>query len=118
MREAFAAHAPNDYAQPRVRHWQTHKHGHGRDELREFVTAPMPTDLPLESVAQAIGLHEVRLCRVCLTGKYPTAEGERLYQLAVINRYANQNDRTYEVATPELAACGGEMEYMVSVRLV
>ena len=67
----------------------------------------MPTDLPLESVAQAIGLHEVRLCRACITGQYPTAEGKRHYQLAVINRHANQNGRTYEMTTPELAGCGG-----------
>lgn len=63
--------------------------------------------LPLESVAQAIGLHEDRLCRACITSQYPTPEGERLYQLAVINRYGEQNGRTYEMATPELAGCGG-----------
>ena len=36
-----------------------------------------------------------------------TPEGERLYQLAVINRYGEQNGRTYEMPTPELAGCGG-----------
>ena len=46
VRDAFATHALNDNADPRVRHWQTHEHGHGRDELREYVIAPVPTDLP------------------------------------------------------------------------
>jgi amidophosphoribosyltransferase len=63
--------------------------------------------LPLESVAQAIGLHEDRLCRACLTGQYPTPEGERLYQLAVLNRHGPQNGRTYETPPTELAGCGG-----------
>src|SRR5262245_14108613 len=53
--------------------------------------------LPLESVAQAIGLHEDRLCRACITGKYPTPEGQRLYQLALRNRHSDGNGRTYEI---------------------
>jgi amidophosphoribosyltransferase len=53
--------------------------------------------LPLEAVARSIGLPEDRLCRACLTGRYPTPTGERLYELAVRNR-ANgaANGRTYE----------------------
>lgn len=61
--------------------------------------------LPLESVAQAIGLHEDRLCRACLTGQYPTPAGQQLYQLALMNRNAAQNGRTYEMPTPTLAGC-------------
>lgn len=53
--------------------------------------------LSLESVAQAIGLHEDRLCRACLTGQYPTPEGTRLYQLALRNRAESGNGRTYEM---------------------
>src|SRR5205085_4066500 len=55
--------------------------------------------LPLEAVARCIGLPEDRLCRACLTGKYPTPTGERLYQLAWINRNGTPNGRTYELAT-------------------
>ncbi len=55
--------------------------------------------LPLEAVARCIGLPEERLCRACLTGQYPTPTGERLYQLAWINRNGTPNGRTYELAT-------------------
>jgi len=55
--------------------------------------------LPLEAVAQAIGLHEDRLCRACITGHYPTSAGDRLYQLAIRNRHAEGNGRTYETPT-------------------
>jgi amidophosphoribosyltransferase len=55
--------------------------------------------LPLEAVARSIGLPEDRLCRACLTGNYPTPTGERLYQLALLNRNGEANNRTYELAT-------------------
>jgi amidophosphoribosyltransferase len=54
--------------------------------------------LPLEAVARCIGLPTERLCRACLTGEYPTPTGERLYQLALINRDKPGNGRTYEMA--------------------
>jgi amidophosphoribosyltransferase len=55
--------------------------------------------LPLEAVARSIGLPEDRLCRACLTGNYPTPTGERLYQLALLNRNGEAKSRTYELAT-------------------
>ncbi|MCI0377028.1 MAG: amidophosphoribosyltransferase [Gemmataceae bacterium] len=56
--------------------------------------------LPLEAVAEAVGLPEDRLCRACLTGKYPTPTGDKLYQLALMNRNnGNSNGRTYELPT-------------------
>lgn len=81
-----------------------------------FLKGPRPTDaeqqamaadlgadslvyLPLEAVARCIGLDADRLCRACLTGDYPTAKGEELYQLALRNRHNNgHNGRTYESA--------------------
>ncbi len=54
--------------------------------------------LPLEAVARCIGLDASRLCRGCLTGKYPTATGEKLYQLSLRNRNGSVNSRTYELA--------------------
>jgi amidophosphoribosyltransferase len=55
--------------------------------------------LPLEAVARCIGLPEESLCRACLTGQYPTPAGERLYQLAVLNRHNGAADgRTYELS--------------------
>jgi amidophosphoribosyltransferase len=59
--------------------------------------------LPLEAVARCIGLPEDRLCRACITGKYPTPTGERLYQLALLNRHAPSNGRTYELAATPAA---------------
>ncbi len=54
--------------------------------------------LPLEAIARCIGLDASRLCRGCLTGKYPTATGEQLYQLSLRNRNGSVNGRTYELA--------------------
>jgi amidophosphoribosyltransferase len=54
--------------------------------------------LPVEAVARCIGLPEERLCRACITGKYPTATGEKLYQLAKDNSHNGENNgRTYEL---------------------
>lgn len=62
--------------------------------------------LPLEAVARCIGLPEDRLCRACLTGEYPTPTGEKLYQLAMLNRANGEsNGRTYELT---VAASNGE----------
>jgi amidophosphoribosyltransferase len=54
--------------------------------------------LPLEAVARCIGLDASHLCRGCLTGKYPTPTGERLYQLSLSHRNGSINGRTYEMA--------------------
>jgi amidophosphoribosyltransferase len=53
--------------------------------------------LPLEAVSRCIGLDASRLCRGCLTGKYPTETGERLYQLSLRHRNGSVNGRTYEM---------------------
>ena len=45
-----------------------------------------------------IGLPEDRLCRACITGHYPTPTGEKLYQLALLNRGSASPNRTYELA--------------------
>ena len=39
--------------------------------------------LPLEAIARCIDLPENRLCRACITGNYPTPNGEKLYQLSL-----------------------------------
>jgi amidophosphoribosyltransferase len=54
--------------------------------------------LPVEAVARCIGLSEEHLCRACLTAEYPTPTGEKLYQLALLNRAAPSPNRTYELA--------------------
>jgi amidophosphoribosyltransferase len=55
--------------------------------------------LPVEAVARCIGLAEDRLCRACLTGHYPTPTGEKLYQLALLQRGTTNSTRTYELAS-------------------
>jgi amidophosphoribosyltransferase len=60
--------------------------------------------LPLEAVARCIGLDADHLCRGCLTGKYPTPTGERLYQLSLRHRGSSVNGRTYE--TPVVVKSG------------
>jgi amidophosphoribosyltransferase len=52
--------------------------------------------LPIDAVARCIGLDADRLCRACLTGEYPTPAGERLYELALLNRNGASKGRTYE----------------------
>ena len=53
--------------------------------------------LPVESVARSIGLETDHLCQACITGRYPTPAGERLYQLALAqSRSGRPEARTYE----------------------
>jgi amidophosphoribosyltransferase len=53
--------------------------------------------LPVESVARAIGLPTDHLCRACITGKYPTPAGEKLYQIALENNgHGRSHGRTYD----------------------
>ena len=37
--------------------------------------------LPVEAIARSVSLSPDRLCRACITGRYPTAAGQQLYQL-------------------------------------
>jgi amidophosphoribosyltransferase len=41
--------------------------------------------LPVEAIARAIGFPSNELCQACITGKYPTPEGQRRYQWALEN---------------------------------
>jgi amidophosphoribosyltransferase len=77
------------------------------DEAQEQMARELGADslryLPVEAVARAIGLDTSRLCRACITGNYPTAAGQRLYQLA--GRPGNGSEtrgRTYERATAKV----------------
>jgi amidophosphoribosyltransferase len=61
--------------------------------------------LPLEAVARCIDLPAERLCRACITGEYPTAIGEQLYQLALRNHTTGTDTgRTYD-RPPEPLVC-------------
>jgi len=55
--------------------------------------------LRLESVARSIGFEDSELCQACLTGRYPTPAGERLYGIARGQATAGRTGRTYETVT-------------------
>jgi amidophosphoribosyltransferase len=62
--------------------------------------------LPVESIARAIGLDSDQLCQACITGEYPTACGQELYQIALRNN--GDSRRTYESSVVvKMAASGG-----------
>ncbi len=52
--------------------------------------------LTLDQLTRAIGAPENELCLGCLTGKYPTPWGDRLYQTALSLKDGPQEKRTYE----------------------
>ncbi|MFM9010523.1 MAG: amidophosphoribosyltransferase, partial [Planctomycetota bacterium] len=52
--------------------------------------------LPVEAVARSIGLDAGSLCQACITGRYTTAAGARLYDLAVSQGSHGGAGRTYE----------------------
>ena len=39
--------------------------------------------LPVETIARSIQIDPTKLCQACLTGEYPTAAGEQLYQISL-----------------------------------
>ena len=55
------------------------------DEIQDQMAAKLGCDslryLPIESVARAIGIPQDGLCQACITCKYPTPTGQRLYQI-------------------------------------
>jgi amidophosphoribosyltransferase len=54
--------------------------------------------LPVDAIARAIGFPPDRLCRACITGDYPTACGQELYQVALDNVGHGNTARTYEAS--------------------
>ena len=60
--------------------------------------------LPVEAISRAIDLPAEQLCQACVTGKYPTACGQQLYQLQVdslLQQGASGNDATGNSATAQ-----------------
>ena len=54
--------------------------------------------LPVESIAKAVRYDSSNLCQACITGRYPTPSGQRLYQIARDNAgKPGADSRTYEV---------------------
>jgi amidophosphoribosyltransferase len=60
--------------------------------------------LPVTAVARAIDKSQANLCQACITGRYPTAAGQQLYEIALNLAAAGigkADGRTYEVAARE-----------------
>jgi amidophosphoribosyltransferase len=82
------------------------------DRPREEIFAEMAADLgadslrylPIESIARALGRPADELCRACITGRYPTAHGQKLYEIALQNAERScdaaraRSSRTYEIS--------------------
>lgn len=65
--------------------------------------------LPVESIARALDRPTDQLCRACVTGRYPTPHGQKLYQIALANANAGASGdvnggcgtRTYEASVAQ-----------------
>ena len=65
--------------------------------MAEHLGADSLRYLPVESIARAIGFDSDQLCQACITGDYPTACGQELYEIALSNAKNNViGGRTYE----------------------
>ncbi len=73
------------------------------DEAQAAMAAKLGADslryLPVESVARSIGFEPSELCQACITGRYPTPAGERLYDIALGQVSSGDSGRTYEAVT-------------------
>jgi amidophosphoribosyltransferase len=72
------------------------------EEVQAEMAAALGADslryLPVDSIARAIGKPTSELCQACITSKYPTPHGQKLYQIALDNvGKADCSRRTYEV---------------------
>lgn len=82
------------------------------EEIQATMAATLGCDslryLPVSSIARAIDLSEEQLCQACITGNYPTEQGQRLYNIALQNvGLAGNTNRTYE----ELGASAGGTDF-------
>lgn len=70
----------------------------GQAAMAADLTADSLRYLPVTAIAEAIGKHAGQLCQACISGEYPTATGQRLYQLAVdqVGKGNGNGRRTYE----------------------
>ncbi len=75
------------------------------DDVQTRMAAQLGCDslryLPVEAISRAIGFDADQLCQACITSEYPTACGQRLYQIALEQSRtgtANCGHRTYETS--------------------
>ena len=76
-----------------------------QDAMAEQLGADSLRYLSVDSIARAVNFPSSELCQACITGEYPTAGGEALYQIAVATKDAQGGgERTYERRAEEQAA--------------
>jgi amidophosphoribosyltransferase len=74
------------------------------DEIQHKMATALGADslryLPVEAIARAVSFDRDQLCQACITGKYPTPQGQELYQIALDDHLGGQTPerRTYERA--------------------
>jgi len=67
-------------------------------EMAEALGADSLRYLPVDSIARAIHKPANQLCQACITSRYPTEYGQRLYEIALANvGKTDCSRRTYEV---------------------
>jgi amidophosphoribosyltransferase len=54
-------------------------------EMARDLAADSLRYLPIESIARAVNRPADELCRACITGRYPTPHGQKLYEIALAN---------------------------------
>ncbi|MEZ6045295.1 MAG: hypothetical protein R3C11_06875 [Planctomycetaceae bacterium] len=72
-------------------------------EMAEAIGADSLRYLPLSSIARSVQFDGKDLCQACIDQQYPTAAGEKLYQLALGNFQRGESGRTYD-AEPAASA--------------
>jgi amidophosphoribosyltransferase len=65
-------------------------------EMAEMLGCDSLRYLPVESIARAIDRPPEQLCQACITGDYPTACGQKLYEIALNESGKGGGLRTYE----------------------
>ena len=82
------------------KHLETPVRGALSDEEYEKLRTDLGTDsvryLTVDELTQAIGTPENELCLGCLTGKYPSPWGDRMYKEALRTKDDPEQGRTYE----------------------
>ena len=69
----------------------------GQQRMARELGADSLRYLPVEAIARSVSLSPERLCRACITGHYPTATGQYLYQIEAASP-RNGAHRPYELA--------------------
>jgi amidophosphoribosyltransferase len=83
VKDLYAPHFMSGQVEPSPEHLEAMARDLGADSLRY---------LPLDALARCIDVPEHQLCRACVTGDYPTADGQRRYELEMAGQPAPVRD--------------------------